>query len=147
MILKQLHYHYQLLKQVLIQFLIPLVCKNLYLKRRNRFIFKVDKHRLLFFYPFVAHRNLSALTVVSQLCHVIYLNLVKAMEHVLMIILHFLVISVHVYLVLMVHNVNMVIDLVNPILVGIMVFVMKHQIQHFCVYVHLDGKIFIVKHK
>jgi hypothetical protein len=81
----------------------------------------VDNHHLLFFHPLVKHPHLSVLIVIHPLYYVIFLNLVKTMVFVPMITLHFVDMSVNVYLVSMAQNVNMTTGHVNQILVGIMV--------------------------
>jgi hypothetical protein len=99
--------------------------------------------------------------VILHLLHVTSSNHVKIMVLVLILTQIFLVIIVHVHLFLMVHNVNLIIDHVSQLLVGIMVsfiflynltymvsfevHVIKHQIQHLNVYVKMDGKVRIVK--
>jgi len=60
--------------------------------------------------------------LICQLFHMICLNLVKIMALALMIIQYFSAIYVHVQLVSTVQNVNMILDFVNQILVGIIVY-------------------------
>jgi len=83
--------------------------------------------------------------VISLHIRVILLILVKIMEIVQIQMQVITVMNAFVLVVLMVLNVKMTTGLANQILVGITVFVMKHQIQHSNVHVNQAGQVNIVK--